>query len=675
MAIIGANGAVDDVTSAQEFDDYRNMLEQLGIERMRPGADGNAASTYDEAAAGRYLDTLPKLMVMEDGTPVKSVSDWRKRRAEILEDFEREIYGRIPAGVPSVEWVVESEAKGMVDGIETVSRKLVGKVDNSTYPSVEVNISVDFTVPAEADGAVPVMVYFGGFGPPRGENPWTSQAIKKGWAHATINPWSFQPDNNSFRTGIIGLMAKGQPRKPDEWGALRAWAWGVSRLVDYFEANPSVRVDAKKVGIAGLSRYGKAAIVTQAFDERIAVGLIGSSGQGGTKLHRHEFGERVENLTGGLYYWMAGNYIKYGAAEPEMTPADLPVDSHQLIALCAPRPTFISHGVPEKGDALWIDAQGSYMAGILASPAFELYGKKGFGVKEDYRTANMPPVETLIGGELAWRQHTGGHDITPNWPSFFEWVEQYIEAPGINRTVEKSVIMGNRANTPTERTDALSRAAHADLLKKVRRGKIDVYFVGDSIARRWGTSDEAYKHLYAHWKESFWGWNAANFAWGGDSTQNILWRMDNGELGDLKPKVFVVQAGTNNLNQGHTDEEIVSGVAAIVERCKKASPEATVVLTGVFLRSDNSAYRSRIGAINAELSAIDGVRFLDVNDQLVDSSGEFREGMMGGDGLHPELGTYRLWADALKPILREVLGEPSEVDLAPPPTGVPDIDR
>lgn len=188
-------------------------------------------------------------------------------------------------------------------------------------------------------------------------------------------------------------------------------------------------VDPAKIGVEGLSRYGKAAIVTLAFDSRVAVGLIASSGQGGTKLHRHIYGEAVENLAGGGYYWMAGNYIKYGASDPPMTAADLPVDSHQLIALCAPRPCFISYGVVERGDAKWVDARGSFMAGVLASPVYELLGKRGFGTPGDYLIDPMPPVGQLIGGELAWRQHAGGHEVTPNWPAFFDWVGTYIHAP------------------------------------------------------------------------------------------------------------------------------------------------------------------------------------------------------------------------------------------------------
>jgi hypothetical protein len=282
------------------------------------------------------------------------------------------------------------------------------------------------------------MFAFGGGGGGRGGGnvavgSWQQIAISHGWGYGGINPGSIQADGGGMRLreGIIGLTNKGEPRTPDQWGALRAWGWGVSRLIDYFEANPDAKVDPKKVGIDGVSRYGKAAIVTQAFDPRVAVALVASSGEGGVKLHRHDFGEALENLTGGEYYWMAGNLLKYGAsaaAGGAKTAADLPVDSHQLIALCAPRPVFISYGV-EPGDPKWVDAPGSFMATVLAGPAYRLLGKKDLGTPGNWRTDPMPPVNQLIGGELAWRQHSGGHTDQPQWPTFFQWISQYISSP------------------------------------------------------------------------------------------------------------------------------------------------------------------------------------------------------------------------------------------------------
>ena len=199
-------------------------------------------------------------------------------------------------------------------------------------------------------------------------------------ASCLFDPASVQADDGAGITrGIIGLVNKGQPRKPEDWGALRAWAWGAGRGLDYLETDSAV--DAKHVGIEGVSRYGKAALVTMAFDQRFAMALVGSSGKGGATLLRRNFGEAVESLTGGEYYWMAGNFMKYGASEATFgskTPGDIPVDSNELIALCAPRLTFISYGVPEKGDAKWLDHQGSFMATVDASRVFKLLGAKAW---------------------------------------------------------------------------------------------------------------------------------------------------------------------------------------------------------------------------------------------------------------------------------------------------------
>ena len=232
-------------------------------------------------------------------------------------------------------------------------------------------------------------------------------------------------------------MNKGQPRQPDDWGALRAWAWGASRALDYLETDATV--DAKHAGIEGVSRYGKAALVTMAFDTRFAVVLIGSSGEGGAKLHRRNWGEAVENLTGsGEYHWMAGNFMKYGAAESTFgsrNAGNLPVDSHELLALVAPRWVFISYGVPERGDANWLDHQGSYMAAVAAGPVFRLLGARDLGEARDYHVATMPPVNAaLVGGELAWRQHDGGHEDRSNMTHFIEWANAMIRrAPGVTR--------------------------------------------------------------------------------------------------------------------------------------------------------------------------------------------------------------------------------------------------
>lgn len=265
---------------------------------------------------------------------------------------------------------------------------------------------------------------------PNADPPSTQQLIADGWGYATIDPSSIQADNGAGLTrGIIGLVNKGQPRKPDDWGSLRAWAWGAARGLDYLETDPAV--DAKHVGIEGVSRYGKAALVTLAFEQRFALALVGSSGKGGVALHRRNFGEAVESLTAtGEYHWMAGNYLKYGASESKFgvgNASQMPVDSHSLLAMCAPRFTFVSYGIPEKGDANWLDQQGSYMATVAAGEVFKLLGVKDIGISNNYKTEKMPPYNTsMLDGQLAWRQHDGGHTDAPNMKYFIQWADKNI---------------------------------------------------------------------------------------------------------------------------------------------------------------------------------------------------------------------------------------------------------
>ncbi|HEY1380962.1 MAG TPA: hypothetical protein VGF55_29450 [Gemmataceae bacterium] len=420
--------------------DHRRMLDLLKIDRLRPGADGrnpNApnAANYDESKATPYPD-LPDPLTLKDGRKVTTADMWwKQRRPEIVEDFDREVYGRVPKDTPAVRWEVTETKNETVGGVAVVTKKLVGHVDHSSYPPVTVDIQLTLTTPANAAGPVPVMMEFGfggrGFGPPRppaGGPTWQEQVVGKGWGYAIIVPTSVQADNGAGLTkGIIGLCNQGQPRKVDDWGALRAWAWGASRAFDYFESDKAV--DAKRVGIEGLSRYGKAALVTMAYDQRFAIGFIGSSGAGGAKLHRRHFGEMVENVaSSGEYHWMAGNYLKYAGP---LTAKDLPVDAHELVALCAPRPVFISAG-SQQVEGGWIDARGMFLAGVGTGPVYELLGKKGLG------TAEFPPQETaLIGGEVAFRQHAGGHTTGPNWPTFLTFADRYLAGPANRPAADK----------------------------------------------------------------------------------------------------------------------------------------------------------------------------------------------------------------------------------------------
>jgi len=346
------------------------------------------------------------------------------------------------------------------------------------------------------------------------------------------------------------------------------------------------------------------------------------------------------------------------------------VDAHELIALCAPRPTFISYGVPEKGDAKWLDHQGSFMAAIAAQPVFRLLGAKDLGRSDDYTAEKMPAVNvSLLDGQLAWRQHDGGHTDGPNWRYFIPWADRMLSHAPLSS-----------ATRPVPRVDANSGQAHKDLIAKARAGGVDVYFAGDSIARRWGATD--YPDLLENWKQNFFGWNAGDFAWGADRVEHVLWRLENGELDGVDPKVVVLLAGTNNVGSRPGDaakvDDITAGLKRAVDLLREKTPNATIVLTAIFPRNDNMAVMPEIARINGNLAKMaDGkkVRFLNVNDKLADKDGKLYDGMMNADKLHPTLKGYQVWADALKPILRELLGPPAATDHAPPPTGDPSARR
>lgn len=429
--------------------DHQRIMDLLKITSLRRGADGRNpqapnAANYDESKANPYPD-LPDPLVLNKGEKVTSAQMWwNVRRAEIVEDFDREIYGRAPQETPKVNWEVVNTTQAANGDVPVLTKQLVGHVDNSSYPHVTVDIQLTLTTPANATSPVPVMMEFsfgarrgggkatppaGKAAPPGGRGrggvgggpSWQQQVLAKGWGYATISPNSIQADNGAGLTsGIIGLVNKGQPRKLDDWGALRAWAWGASRALDYFETDPAV--DARQVGLEGHSRYGKATLVAMAYDPRFAIAYVSSSGAGGAKLHRRNWGELVENVAGiGEYHWMAGNFLKYAGP---LTWNDMPVDSHELVALCAPRPVFISGGATN-GDG-WVDAKGMFLAAAGAGPVYKLLGKQDLG------TAEFPPIDTpLVDGDVAFRQHSGGHTSGPTWPTFLAFADRYIKAqPG-----------------------------------------------------------------------------------------------------------------------------------------------------------------------------------------------------------------------------------------------------
>ena len=392
-------------------EDHQQRLDQLHIAALRPGVNARVvgSTNYDEAKANPYPD-LPGALKLKSGKKVTSAKMWwDQRRPEIAEDFDREVYGRFP------NWELTNTINEKVGEIPIVTRILAGHADNSSYPEITVDIQLSLSTPANAKTPMPVIMAFGGGFP--GAARTAPPAISPAQQGAEPGP-SWQA---GLRTGIIGLINKGQPRKPEDWGALKAWAWGADRAMDYFETDKAV--DAKRVAIQGHSRYGKAAVVTMAYVPRLAIVFVSSSGEGGARLHRRNFGEIVENVAGqSEYHWMGGNFLKYAGP---LKWSDLPVDSHELIAMCAPRPVFLSAGnlvdpaVDIGCSNAWADAQGTFMAGVAAGPVYRLLGKKDLG------TTAFPPINTgIMTGDLTFRQHSAGHTPNPNWPHFLAFAER-----------------------------------------------------------------------------------------------------------------------------------------------------------------------------------------------------------------------------------------------------------
>jgi hypothetical protein len=404
---------------------------------------GTNFTNYDEKKANPY--PLPDLLAFKNGKSVKTRADWNRRRAEIKQMFDSEVYGKYPANLPKVTWTVDGTENITFEGVPVVVKRVTGHVDNSSYPSITVPLSLTLVTPASTRGKrVPVIIGGGNIPPaaapggrgaplpgrgapnPRIAGPAVDSSAKqlltKGWGFVAVNANQIQPDNGAGLTGgIIGLVNKGQPRKLDDWGVLRAWAWAQSRAMDYLMTDRDV--DNRKVGVMGHSRGGKGALIALVDDPRFAIGFISSSGAGGANLYRRNYGELSENLCApNEFHWMAGNFLKYCAVGHTID--ELPVDSHEFIALVAPRAVYIGGGdlimepgmIP--GDA-WQDAKGMFMAAAAASPAWEFYGKKGLG------TSTLPRIETqLDSGSVGFRQHLYGHTPNPNWSYFIAFADK-----------------------------------------------------------------------------------------------------------------------------------------------------------------------------------------------------------------------------------------------------------
>jgi len=382
---------------------------RFGFGELRPGADGDPksprAANSDEAKVGAY--TLPPLLASAaDRTP----AGWAKRRSALMRLVEDNWVGRVPESVHRFRIVWSKKQVGK--DAKSTTEQWVGKVlapDGRSGPTIDATL----TLPIR-NVQVPALVSYtyvwpGGHTPnfpgPPPPDP-VAQAIDHGFAYVEYRPQRLQPDNGAtLKDGVIGLAR--WPRAKTDWGALRAWAWGASRLREELARDP--RILGKRISLVGHSRFGKGVLVAAAFDPAFADADVSSSGAGGAKLMRRDFGERWENLVGsGEFHWFTPNAMFY--AQQGHSVAELPIDAHSLIALRAPRPLFVSSGRADKGDS-WVDPRGMWLAVEAAQPAWQLFGAA------TPPSGDMPPPEdaSQAGYPLAWYQHGEGH--VP-WPAF-----------------------------------------------------------------------------------------------------------------------------------------------------------------------------------------------------------------------------------------------------------------
>lgn len=444
-----AQPAPTDLTTPQA---HQREMAILGLKSLRAPRNATqpsnpAYANYDEDVATRLSTPLADPLTNADGSKITTRAAWLKRKAELMALFERDVVGKRPAVLPRVSWKVTDTVRETVEGVAVISKKVTGHADNSFYPAGSVDIALQVTTPAASEGrAVPVIMVMGSLAPPpagrgagRGPVPgrgsqqvgtypdYRAQILSRGWGYVIFDPASVQADNGAgFTRGIIGLVNKGRPRSINDWGTLSAWGWGISRAMDYLQADS--QVDARRVGLYGHSRYGKAAVVTMMYEPRIAVGYISSSGKGGAAPYRRVYGSTVENMsTVSEFQWQNGRFMTY-AADP-LTAKDMPVDSNHALALIAPRALFVSTGkyMPDPsvapGDG-WVDGKGSFEAMVSANPVYRLMGRKGLD------STAYPGLMTLVDGDgLAFRQHDEGHVASPNWSYFLDFASKEFKLP------------------------------------------------------------------------------------------------------------------------------------------------------------------------------------------------------------------------------------------------------
>jgi hypothetical protein len=396
------------------------------------------AANYDEAKVPAY--TLPPLLVMHDGTTVRSAADWERRRTEIRGLLESQMFGRAPARPEKMTFAVDSVDKAALGGKavrKQISVQVAGKV-----------LHILIYLPPKATRPAPVLVGLG-FSPnqsvstdpgiqlagtwvlnnetkavelqpgqeaSRGSaaSRWQVEAVlARGFGLATMYYGDVEPDlAGAMKQGIRGAYLRPGQDAPDndEWGAIAAWAWGLSRMADYLHTDKDV--DATRLAVVGHSRLGKTALWAGAMDTRFGIVISNDSGEGGAAISRRVFGETVADLNNRFPHWFCGNYKQYSGRE-----AGMPFDAHMLLALAAPRPLYVASAEEDQ----WADPKGEFLAAAAVSEVYELLGRRGVGTK------TMPPVNQPVGEHVRYHVRTGKHDITAyDWQQYLDFAEKHF---------------------------------------------------------------------------------------------------------------------------------------------------------------------------------------------------------------------------------------------------------
>jgi hypothetical protein len=403
-------------------------------------ANGQTAipANYDEALAGGY--TLPDPLVLANGKKVRDAATWNKqRRPEILQLFETNMHGRSPGRPAGMTFDVFDKGTPALDGKALRRQITVYFSADKAGPKMDVALYL----PAAARKPSPVLLCLNfsansntvddpGLKP--GE-VWSRDKKKvpassgrsfgklkldnflaQGFGVAAIYYGDIEPDfPGGAPYGVRGMFLKPGETEPapDEWGAIGAWAWGLSRAMDYLETDQGV--DAKRVAVMGVSRLGKTVLWAGAHDTRFAMVIASCSGEGGASLSRRNYGETIKHLNTNFGYQFSGNYQKFGDHVDQ-----LPVDAHMLLTLIAPRPVYLQTGDEDK----WSDPKGEFLAAVAAEPVYRLLGKQGLGTDE------MPPAGQPIMHTIGYHMHAGKHGTVPSdWDQYLKFMEMHLQ-PG-----------------------------------------------------------------------------------------------------------------------------------------------------------------------------------------------------------------------------------------------------